>query len=213
MIKIKEFIFNPVQVNTYVLYSENKECLIIDPGCYFESEFITFYKFIEENELKPIGIIATHFHFDHLMGCAPIAKKYGIKLSGNAGYKLLFEHMDIGLQAELFGFEMEMPPLPETELKEGDILFLDKYELKVLHIPGHSPCGIALYCEEQKFVIVGDILFNGSIGRTDLYMGNSDTLLNGIKQKLLVLDNETKVYTGHGEETTIGKEKQSNPFL
>jgi len=213
MIHIKKFTFNPVQVNTYVLYAENKECLIIDPGCYFESEFEMLYEFIEKNKLIPIGMVATHFHFDHLMGCASIAKKYGIKLSGNAGYKLLFEHMDIKLQAELFGFEMEIPPLPENLLNDGDLILLDKSVLKVLHIPGHSPCSIALYCKEENFVLAGDILFNGSIGRTDLYMGNTDLLLNGIKQKLLILDDKTKVYAGHGDETTIGKEKQSNPFL
>jgi hydroxyacylglutathione hydrolase len=213
MIQIKKFIFNPVQVNTYVLFTENEECLIIDPGCYFEEEFKTLYKFIDENKLKPIGMIATHFHFDHLMGCAAIAKKYGIQLSGNAGYKLLFEHMDIKLQAELFGFEMEMPPLPKKELSDGDSIYLDKSELKVLYIPGHSPCCIALYCKAENFVLTGDILFNGSIGRTDLYMGDFDLLIHGIKQKLLVLKNETKVYPGHGDETTIGKEKHNNPYL
>jgi len=213
MIQIKNFIFNPVQVNTYVLFAENNECLIIDPACYFESEFEMLYWFIEKNKLKPIGMVVSHFHFDHLMGCAAVSKKYGIGLWGNSGYKLLFERMDIKMQAELFGFDMEMPPLPEKELNDGDIIILDKTELKVLHIPGHSPCGIALYCKNENFVFVGDILFNGSIGRTDLYLGNMDLLLNGIKQKLLVLDDNTKVFTGHGDETSIGKEKQSNPYL
>lgn len=213
MIQIKKFIFNPIQVNTYVLYNEDKKCFIVDPGCYFDSEFTALYEFIESNELIPIGIIVTHFHFDHLMGCARLVKKYNISLSGHIGYKLLYEHMDVQKQAQFFDFEMEQPPLPESELKDGDIISLGNSKLKVIHVPGHSPCGIAIYSEEGKFVISGDILFEGSIGRTDLYLGDMDLLLSGIKQKLLTLDKEIIVYPGHGDNTTIGQEMLNNPFF
>lgn len=213
MIKIKDFVFNPIQVNTYVIYAENKDCYIIDPGCYYESEYAKLYAFIEENKLKPIGMIATHFHFDHLMGCAQISKRYNILLMGHGDYKLLFEHMDIKKQANMFDFDFDMPTMPERELSHGDKLLLGDNVIEVIHVPGHSPCGIALYCKEDKLLLTGDILFEGSIGRTDLYLGDMDLLVGGIRQKLLCLDDETKVYTGHGYDTTIGKERRSNPFL
>ena len=213
MIKIKDFVFNPIQVNTYVLYSENKDCIIIDPGCYYESEFEKLYKFIEENELNPVGMVATHFHFDHVMGCARVEKRYNISLMGHADYKLLFEQMDIKKQANMFDFDFEMPTMPKRELKHNDEILLGNNVIKVIHIPGHSPCGIALYLKEEKILLTGDILFEGSIGRTDLYLGDMDLLVGGITEKLLVLDDDTKVYTGHGYETTIGKERRSNPFL
>jgi hydroxyacylglutathione hydrolase len=212
MIQIKKFIFNPIQVNTYVLYNENK-CFIIDPGCYFDSEYTELYEFIESQKLIPVGIIITHFHFDHLMGCARIVKKYNISLSGHPGYKLLYEHMDVQKQAQFFDFEMEQPPLPERELHDDEIITLGNSKMKVIHIPGHSPCGIAIYSEEGKFVISGDILFEGSVGRTDLYLGDMDLLIKGIKQKLLTLDKETMVFPGHGNDTTIEQEIKNNPFF
>jgi glyoxylase-like metal-dependent hydrolase (beta-lactamase superfamily II) len=213
MIQVKSFVFNPIQVNTYVLYADNKDCYIIDPGCYFKSEYEKLYEFIESNELNPIGVIITHFHFDHLMGCADVVKRYNITVSGHVDYKLLFEQLDLKKQAKYFDFDFDMPPLPAIELHDGDLIKLGDHELQIFHIPGHSPCGIALYSKEGKFVIVGDILFDGSIGRTDLFMGNLDLLLNGIKTKLFVLDDEVRVLSGHGYETSIGKEKLTNPFM
>lgn len=213
MIKVKDFVFNPIQVNSYVIYAENKDCFIVDPGCNSESEFQKLFSFIEENELKPKGIIITHFHFDHVMGCAGVVRKYNLSISGHADYKLLFKHMDVKMQAQLFNFDFEMPPLPKHELKHDDEILLGNNVIKIIHVPGHSPCGIALYSEADKFVIVGDILFEGSIGRTDLYMGDTGLLIGGIQKKLFCLDDETKVYSGHGYTTTIGKEKRTNPFF
>jgi glyoxylase-like metal-dependent hydrolase (beta-lactamase superfamily II) len=213
MIKIKEFIFNPIQVNTYVLYAENNECIIVDPGCYTDAEYLKLYGFIEENNLKPVEIVITHFHFDHVMGCAQVSKKYNLTVSGHADYKLLFKHMDVKMQAQLFDFDFEMPPLPERELKHDDEIILGNNVIKVIHVPGHSPCGIALYVKEDKLLLTGDILFEGSIGRTDLYLGDMSLLVTGIQKKLLCLDDDTKVYSGHGYTTTIGKEKRTNPFF
>jgi glyoxylase-like metal-dependent hydrolase (beta-lactamase superfamily II) len=213
MIKVKEFIFNPIQVNTYVLYAENKDCLIVDPGCYADSEYLKLFNFIEENKLNPTGIVITHFHFDHVMGCAQVAKKYNITISGHADYKLLFEHMDVKKQAQMFDFDFEMPPLPKQELKHDDTIILGNNVIKIIHVPGHSPCGIALYIKEDKILLTGDILFDGSIGRSDLYLGDMSLLVTGIQKKLLCLEDDTKVYAGHGLSTTIGKEKRTNPFL
>jgi glyoxylase-like metal-dependent hydrolase (beta-lactamase superfamily II) len=213
MIKIENFTFNPIQVNTYVLYAENKDCIIVDPGCYYESEYNKLYSFIEDNELKPIAMVATHYHFDHLMGSAQLAKRYKIPLMGHADYKLLFVHMDVKKQANMFEFDFEMPPDTERELKHEDEIILGNNVIKIIHVPGHSPCGIALYLKEEKTLLTGDILFEGSIGRCDLYLGDMDLLVSGIKKKLLTLPDDTRVFTGHGYDTTIGNEKTSNPFL
>jgi len=213
MIQVKAFTFNPIQVNCYVISAENNECLIIDPSCYFGSEYKELFQFIKNRSLKPVGMIATHFHFDHVMGAVKVGKEYGIQLAGHEDYKLLFENFDLPTQIQFFDFEMEIPNPPEKLLKDGDIIHIGNEVLKVLHIPGHSPCGIALLCEQQNIVFSGDILFEGSIGRTDLYMGDSALLISGIQKKLLVLNENTVVYSGHGAFTTIGDEKRNNPFL
>jgi hydroxyacylglutathione hydrolase len=213
MIQIKSFVFNPIQVNTFVLYAENNECIIIDPGCYYKSEFEKLYAFIDESKLHPIAMIATHFHFDHVMGCAEIAKKYNIGLYGHKDYKLLFRQLDIKKQSMMFDFNFELPPFPEKALNDNDEIFLGTDIINVIHVPGHSPCGIALYIKESNMLLSGDILFDGSIGRSDLYMGDMDLLVSGIRSKILSLPDNTVVYCGHGFDTTIGKERISNPFL
>ncbi len=213
MIKIKEFTFNPIQVNCYILYNERNDCVIIDPSCYFENEYNLLYQFIDDNNLNPLQLIATHFHFDHLMGVAKISKKYNIQFAGHKDYILLFEKFNIKNQIQYFDFEMEVPSKPEILLKDGDIIKLGVDELKVIHVPGHSPCGIALYCKAQNILFSGDILFDGSIGRTDFNCGDYELLVSGIQKKLIVLPENTVVYPGHGASTTIGKELKSNPFL
>lgn len=213
MIKIKEFTFNPIQVNCYVVYNENNDCIIIDPSCYFENEYNELEQFIVHNNLKPKELIATHFHFDHLMGVAKISKKYNIPLSGHQDYGILFEKLDLKTQIQYFDFDMEIPNPPAKLLKDGDVIKMGVDELKVIHVPGHSPCGIALYCKLQNILFSGDILFEGSIGRTDLYSGDYNLLVSGIQKKILVLPENTMVYPGHGASTTIGNEIRNNPFL
>jgi len=213
MIKIKEFTFNPIQVNCYVLYNEENKCVIVDPSCYFENEYKLLEQFIEDNNLIPVELIATHFHFDHLMGVSKISKKYNIKLSGHENYTLLFDKFNIKEQIQYFDFDMEIPNPPSKLLKEGDIVNIGSDMLEVIHVPGHSPCSIALYCKMQNMLFSGDILFDGSIGRTDFYCGDYNLLITGIKEKLLVLPENTMVYPGHGATTTIGTEIRNNPFL
>jgi len=147
------------------------------------------------------------------MGAAKVCSSYNIPLAGHKDYELLFKRFDISTQAMSFGFDVENPPLPSILLDEDYELELGNDKLKIIHIPGHSPCGIAIYSELNNFLIPGDILFHGSIGRTDLPGGNHNQLIEGIKAKLLVLNEETVVYPGHGPETTIKYEKWSNPFL
>jgi len=213
MIKIKEFTFNPIQVNCYIIYNEQYECIIIDPSCYFEDECTLLQNYITNNNLCPKLSIATHFHFDHLMGASFVFKQYGIKLYGHKDYKLLFEKFDIKNQIQLFDFKMEMPNEPIVELEHGNNIKFGSETLEIIHVPGHSPCGIAVYCKNQNFLFSGDILFEDSIGRTDFYRGDYNLLISGIKEKLLILPDNTIVFPGHGNKTTIGKEKKYNPFL
>ena len=211
MLKIKVFTFSPIQENTYVLYNEKSECLIIDPGCYFPGEQQELKAFIDNNGLIPQKLLNTHCHLDHVFGNKFVAETCDLTLH-------LHPKEEIVLQfAPTSGLMYDMPfDNYQGEfifLNEGDKIFLGEDELEIIHAPGHSPGSICFYCKAQKFIIGGDVLFNGSIGRTDLPLGDHQTLLNSIKEKLFVLPDDVIVYSGHGPETTIGNEKKFNPFV
>jgi glyoxylase-like metal-dependent hydrolase (beta-lactamase superfamily II) len=211
MIKIKTLIFNPFQENTYLLFDETNECIIVDAGCYTSQEFDQLVTFIEKNDLRPIKLVNTHCHVDHVLGIARMMDKYKIPFEAHRN-----EDNIIGeavLHGKVFGFQLEQPPFPTGYLKEGDEVKVGNSVLKVLEVPGHSQGSIALYSSEGEFVITGDALFRGSIGRTDLTGGDYNQLMNSIYKKLLVLDRSTKVYPGHGPSSTIGEEIMTNPFL
>lgn len=212
MIKIQSFTFNGFQENTYVLFDESKKCIIIDPGCYEQNEKLELERFIVDNELEAVKLINTHCHIDHVLGNRFVAEKWSLDLE--------MHELDLPTlrsvkdYCQLYGFHnYEESPEPSTFLKEGDKIHFGNSSLDVLFTPGHAPGHIVLYSNEQHFVIGGDVLFQMSIGRTDLPGGDYDTLINSIKDKLLPLDEQTKVYSGHGPSTTIGFEKTNNPFL
>jgi glyoxylase-like metal-dependent hydrolase (beta-lactamase superfamily II) len=211
MLQIKSFEFSPIQENTYILYNEFNDCIIIDPGCYFEEEKEGLSRFIEEAGLKPVMLINTHCHLDHVFGNKYVAEKYGLTLQIHEGEKKVLDF------APASGLMYNMPfdnyAGDFNYLKEGDIVTLGHDKLQVLFTPGHSPASLSFYCKENSFVISGDVLFYRSIGRTDLPGGDFDTLVNSIRTKFFVLPGETKVYSGHGPVTTIGEEKRENPFL
>jgi hydroxyacylglutathione hydrolase len=211
MINIQSFTFNPVQENTYVLYNDKDACCIIDPGCYFGNERHTLQEFIEERKLAPQLLLNTHCHLDHVFGNKFIHDTYDLILHLHEKEKPVLDFaptsgLSWGMPFENYRGELIF-------LKEDDIVKLGDDELKVLFTPGHSPGSICFYCEAQKFVIGGDVLFRQSIGRTDLPGGDFDTLINSIRNKLFVLPDDVIVYSGHGEPTTIGFEKENNPFL
>jgi glyoxylase-like metal-dependent hydrolase (beta-lactamase superfamily II) len=212
MIKIQSFTFNGFQENTYVLFDESKKCIIIDPGCYEQNEKLELERFIVDNELEPVKLINTHCHIDHVLGNRFVAEKWSLDLEMHElDLPTLHSVKDY---CQLYGFHnYEESPEPSTFLKEGDKIHFGNSSLDVLFTPGHAPGHIVLYSNEQHFVIGGDVLFQMSIGRTDLPGGDYDTLINSIKDKLLPLDEQTKVYSGHGPSTTIGFEKTNNPFL
>ena len=211
MLKIKSFVFSPIQENTYLLYNEFNDCLIIDPGCYFSEEKDELRDFITQSSLLPRMLLNTHCHLDHVFGNKFVADTWGLTLNLHEKEKKLLDY------APTSGLMYNMPfdnyVGEYIYLKEGDIVTLGEDELKVIEAPGHSPGHICFYCARQNFIISGDVLFNRSIGRTDLPGGNHETLLKNIREKLLVLPDETVVYSGHGEQTTIGEEKKYNPFL
>ena len=210
--QIQVFTFNQFFENTIIVFDKTKECVIIDPGCYTISEKDTLQKYISTNNLIPVKLINTHCHIDHILGNNFIAKTYDIELEMNANdMELIKSSNEI---AQLYGFtDYEMSPLPKKFLNEGDTLEFGNSQFKILFTPGHAPGHISLYSEKDGLLISGDILFNNSIGRTDLPGGNYDLLIESIKNKILTLNDNTIVYCGHGPSTTIGNERLNNPFL
>ena len=211
MLQIKKFTFNPIQENTFVVYDETGECVIIDAGCYFENERQELDAFISKQQLKPVRLINTHCHFDHIMGVTHCRAKYHLDFEVHESEAPLVEQA--ADQGDLFGIPMEPIDAPDAFFEEGDLITFGNSSLQVIAAPGHSPGGVVFYNPEQKILIAGDVLFYGSIGRTDLPGGSYERLVGNVKTKLLTLPEETIVYCGHGPETTIGFEKKNNPFL
>jgi len=209
--QVKTFTFNPFQENTYLLYDQTKECVIIDAGCYTKNEEVEISKYIENNQLQLVKIINTHCHIDHILGISYLIQKYKVKFLANKNDNYLLENAQI--QGKIYGFEIKQPQSPDIYVEENSIIKFGETELKVLDVPGHTRGHIAILNENENCVFVGDVLFKGSIGRTDLPGGDYDVLMKSIKTKLLVLNQDCKVYSGHGSTTTIGYEKFTNPFL
>ena len=212
MIQIQTFIFNGFQENTYVLFDDTKECIIVDPGCYDNHEQEMLSNFVTENKLKPVLLINTHCHIDHVLGNRFVADKWKLDLA--------MHELDVPTlksvkdYCKVYGFHnYEESPLPSHFLNEGEKVKFGESELDILFTPGHAPGHIVLYSKKDDFVIGGDVLFQMSIGRTDLPGCDFDTLIESIKEKIFPLDNKTIVYCGHGPATTIGFEKSNNPFL
>ncbi|MBD5163832.1 MAG: MBL fold metallo-hydrolase [Bacteroidales bacterium] len=215
MLKIKQFAFNPFQVSSFVVYDpESLDAIVVDPGMTSSAEERKLDDFIEQNHLKVQQVVNTHMHLDHCFGDNYVRDKYGVKVAAHLDDADLGQN--IGTQAAEFGIHLSGPADAVTidvPLTEGDVIKVGNNDLQVLHVPGHSRGSIVLYSPEGHFAIVGDVLFQGSIGRTDLPGGNQQTLINGIRTKLLTLPDETLVLPGHGPMTTIGREKATNPYL
>jgi glyoxylase-like metal-dependent hydrolase (beta-lactamase superfamily II) len=211
MIQIKKFTFNPVQENTYVLFDETSECIIVDAGCYFEDERLELDSFIAEKQLKPVRLINTHCHFDHIMGITHCRTKYKLNFETHPDEVQLVEQAIS--HGYMFNIPMEPVDAPDSFFVEGDRIHFGNSYLDVISAPGHSPGGVVFYNSDQHILFAGDVLFYGSIGRTDLPGGSFDRLVENIKTKLITLPDKTVVYSGHGPETTIGFEKKNNPFL
>jgi glyoxylase-like metal-dependent hydrolase (beta-lactamase superfamily II) len=211
MFFVKAFTFSPVQENTYVLYNEEKQAVLIDPGCYFDEERAELLSFVKENGLQLQLLLNTHCHLDHVFGNKWAHEQFGLELNLHPNEQKMLELAPAsGLMWNL-PFDNYTGPL--HFLQEGQNIQVGTDKMEVLFAPGHSPGHVCFYCREQGFVIGGDVLFRESIGRTDLPGGNHSTLLQSIRTQLFTLPAETVVYSGHGPSTTIGHEQQFNPFL
>ena len=210
--EIHQITFNTFQENTFVLWDNTGDCIIIDPGCYERNEELELVDFINKNNLNPVKLINTHCHIDHILGNKFVSEKWDLELYMNKIDLPLLE--GAGDIAKMYGFKnYKGSPYPKHYLEEGDILEFGESKLEILFTPGHAPGHICLFNKEGSFIVSGDVLFNGSVGRTDLPGGDFDTLIESIKTKLMTLQDETIVYCGHGPSTSIGRERLSNPFL
>lgn len=210
MLHILRHTFNPFQENTYVVH-DGGEAVLIDPGCWNSAEELELDRSLERAGVRPVRLVLTHAHIDHVLGNAGVERRHGLRPWMHRNDLPLLEAAP--RQGHVYGIPCAPSPQPEGFLDEGDVVALSGGQLEVLFVPGHAPGHIVLYCREQGFVIGGDVLFRESIGRTDLPGGDTDTLLHHIRTKLFTLPDDTVVYPGHGPETTIGHEKRANPFL
>jgi hydroxyacylglutathione hydrolase len=211
MINIRYFTFGDFQENTYLLFDETRECVIIDPGCYKSSEQSQLVAFIEENGLKLVKLLNTHCHIDHVLGNSFVLDKFKVPFYMHEGE--LFTYKDTLRWTTMLGISpLEIPENP-LFVTEKDIIAFGNSELKIAFTPGHSIASITFYHPEQGFAIAGDVLFRESIGRTDLPGGNFETLAQSIRGVFYAWPDDTKIYPGHGEPTTVGHERKFNPFV
>lgn len=207
---VKPFVVSPFSENCYVCH-DGGEAVLIDPGTATPAEREAVGDYLSRNDLRIRHLLLTHAHLDHIFGCAYFAKAYGMKWKLHPDDLPLLDGAE--LQARMFGVSLERPPAPDASLAEGQEIRFGNARWTVLHTPGHAPGHVSFYDAANGFVIAGDVLFQGSIGRTDLWGGSMPVLLRSIREKLLTLPDETVVYSGHGPATTVGEERRNNPFL
>lgn len=211
MISIQTFTVNDFKENTYILYDKTRECVIIDPGCNSSNERAEIVKFVDENKLIPVKLLNTHCHIDHILGNRFVADNYNLSLEMHqADLPLLAAASQV---AEYYGLDYDPSPEPGKFLTENDTIGFGHSQLEIVFVPGHAPGHIAFYCPLQKFIISGDVLFLGGIGRTDLPGADYNVLISSITEELLPLGDDIQVYPGHGRSTNTGFERLNNPFL
>ncbi|HQQ93392.1 MAG TPA: MBL fold metallo-hydrolase [Bacteroidia bacterium] len=211
MLYIKTFCFNAFQQNSYLLYTEAGEAVLIDAGNSNNAENQTLKQFVEDKQLNLKHLLLTHAHIDHVLGNRFVYDTWKLLPQVHEADLFLVQAME--KTAAIYGLNCEPSPLPEKYLQDGQVIQLGNYRLECIHTPGHSPGSIAFYNPQNKLLISGDVLFRESIGRTDLPKGDHATLLSSIRDKLFSLGDEVKVYCGHGPSTTLAHEKTHNPFL
>ncbi len=213
MLRISQFVFNMFGVNTYIVWDEDsRDAVVVDPGMTDAREERALDGFIDKNNLKIAQIVNTHMHLDHCFGDNYVRDRYGVKVAANIGDAPL--GADLGTQIRRFGGRGDLEGVSiDVELRDGDTIRVGSDLLKVIETPGHSRGGICLYCKDGKFLIAGDTLFRGGVGRTDLEGGDARQLSASIRNKLFALPDDTAVLPGHDRFTTIGDEKRSNPYV
>lgn len=209
--QVAQFTFNSFSENTFVLWDETKECLIVDPGMMDESEDVMLFDFIRDEGLKPVLLLNTHCHIDHILGNSATIDKYKIELLAHKNEVTMIERAPSA--SMMWGIPYRESPLPNRFIDEGDTIRFGNTVLQIIFVPGHSPGHLAFINHEEKLIIGGDVLFNGSVGRVDLPGCNATDLVKSIQEKLYSMPDDYVVYPGHGPETTIGAEKQNNMFV
>ena len=213
MIHIKLFQFNSFGAHCIILWDDGKRAVIVDPGYGRQDEKILFHSFIRDNGLKPEKILLTHCHIDHVLGLADCCRTYGLKATFHSSDLFQLEDENVR-QAGLLGFSYPAPEGIEYEfINDGDIISAGEITLEVIHTPGHTPGGVCYLCRDEKLLLSGDTLFAGAIGRTDIKGGDYDALMKSIMNGLMTLDGDIDVLPGHGNMTSIARERQTNPFL
>jgi hydroxyacylglutathione hydrolase len=210
---LKSFVFSPIQENTYVLWDDSTlDAVIIDPGCYDQYEKEELVDFVMDNKLKVNQILLTHAHLDHIFGVAYCRRRFGVDIFLHQADLPIYESFES--RCKMWGLnKYEQLPMVNRWLSEGDKIKVGNIELDVIHVPGHAPGHVAFINHREKYVIGGDVLFRGSIGRTDLPLCNYADLMKSIQTKFLTLPDDFAVYAGHNDPTTIGYERKTNPFL
>ena len=211
MLIVKSFCFNPFSENTYVVSASDGSCAIIDPGCHKAAERSVLQSYVVENQLRPTHFLNTHCHLDHVFGNNFVHRTWKLPLLMHRDDQPVLDYAAIA--GDTYQVPCEQYVGDIQYLKEGDRFEIGGVEIECLFTPGHSPGSLSFYCAGSGWVIGGDVLFQGSVGRTDLPGGNTEQLMQSIREKLYPLPEETIVYSGHGPFTTIGAEKKSNPFV
>ncbi len=212
MLSIKKFVCNMIQENCYVVSDETNECIIIDCGAFYEEERRAVVNYIQENNFAPKHLLCTHGHIDHNFGNNTIYESFGLKPEVEGGDEKLMDMLTE--QAQMIAgvkLDYKMPPVGRY-LRESDCISFGNHTFTLLHTPGHTPGGVFYYCKEEKVAFSGDTLFRGSIGRTDLPGGNSFLIIQCLRM-IAQLPDDTIVLPGHGEQTTIGYELRTNPYM
>lgn len=209
---VKTFIFNPFQENTYLVYDENKQAIVFDCGIILDYEKKAFDAYIKDNHINIVKVLNTHLHLDHQFGNRFLAETYHVKPEAHVEDEFLLDN--VKAHGAMFGIPIKDEPQPiDAYIIDNQEFEVGSMRFKALHVPGHSPGSVAFYFEEEGCVFVGDVLFKGSIGRTDLPKGDYATLIRSIQNRLLPLPDSTVIYSGHGPATTITEEKANNPYL
>ncbi|MEG1763025.1 MAG: MBL fold metallo-hydrolase [Bacteroidales bacterium] len=211
MIKIKALPYNALEVNTYIVSDETLECVIIDPACEYESELKALLAYIDENQLKPVHILITHPHIDHILSTEKLCTQYHLPLEMHIDGKAILE--DAPLHASVFGFHLNALPKEYLYIGDKDKIQFGHSELEARYVPGHCDGSLCFVAHADKTVFSGDVLFYGSIGRSDLPTGDYDQLKKSIHEQLFTLADDFTVRPGHGGRTTIEHERKHNPFL
>ena len=213
MITVKKFVCNPLQENTYVVSDDSRECVVIDCGAFFDDERKAIVSYINTQQLKPVRLLCTHGHFDHIFGCDTIFDAFGLQPEVHSDDAYLTDDLNAQVKQMLGAdLQLQMPAIGHY-LTDGEVITFGRHQLKVLHTPGHTPGGVVFYCEQERTVFSGDTLFRMSIGRTDFEKGSYEQIIDSLHNVIAKLPADTTVYTGHGPLTVVGEEVAMSPYF